>query len=199
MNAEKISMRSQSHKTFIGLIREHVSEWRKSKGWSRESAVQEVVEAHARIEGPITTGITFAPTTQDHFERTKVNADRVFRWLDDETKDTNLLPVNFLPSLLTALPQDARRHLLDDFLRPFGLGVRNLAQGESAALNVAGILGSVLKEGGEANQALVDLITAATPEALSRAHKEISESIQAQMQARTAIEASLSRGADDAK
>lgn len=38
----------------------------------------------------------------------KVNADRVFRWLDDGTKDTNLVPANFVPSILAALPTDLK-------------------------------------------------------------------------------------------
>jgi hypothetical protein len=198
MSAEKISMRSQSHKTFIGQIREHVSEWRKSKQWSRESVVQDVVEAHISIGGPAATGISFAPSTQDSFERMKVNADRVFRWLDDETKDTNLMPANFLPTILSALPPDLRASLLDELLRPLGLGVRHLSGAVAPDMDTTGILRSVLKEGGEAYQALVELIPAATPAALGRALKEISESIQAQTQAREVIEATLARGTADA-
>src|SRR5471030_1880418 len=101
-------MRNESHQTFIGTMRDHVIAWRKREGWSRESVVAAIVDAHELTEGPATTGIAFDPTTRDVFERQKVNADRVFRWLDDEGKDTNLLPANFIHSIWAAMPIDVR-------------------------------------------------------------------------------------------
>lgn len=110
-------MRDVSHKTWIAIVLDHVNAWRKANGWSRETVVQLIVEAHERTNGPVVTGIKFEPHTADTFERWKVNADRVFRWLDDSSKDTNLLPTNFIPSILSAMPMDVRLHCMDDLLR----------------------------------------------------------------------------------
>ncbi|MCS9500340.1 hypothetical protein N1E27_29850, partial [Pseudomonas aeruginosa] len=92
-------MRTESH-TLISTLLGVVNQWRRREGWSRETVVQHIVEAHERIQGALVTGIVFDPPTRDTTERMKVNADRVFRWLDDGTKDTNLVPANFVPSIL---------------------------------------------------------------------------------------------------
>ncbi|MBN0437935.1 hypothetical protein JTM67_36255, partial [Pseudomonas aeruginosa] len=84
-------MRNESH-TLISTLLGVVNQWRRREGWSRETVVQHIVEAHERIQGALVTGIVFDPPTRDATERMKVNADRVFRWLDDGTKDTNLVP-----------------------------------------------------------------------------------------------------------
>ncbi len=88
-------MRNESHKTLIGILREHVADWRRAAGLSSASAIDMIVAAHAHIGGPAVTGIRFDAHT-DEFQRMKNNSDRVLRWLDDETKDTNFLPANFV-------------------------------------------------------------------------------------------------------
>ena len=103
-------------KTAITVVREHVEDWRRAERWSRESMADQIVQAHERIDGPRTTGIKFEPHTTDAYERQRVNADRIYRWLDDHSKDNNLLTVNFLPSILAALPEDRRLHLAEDLL-----------------------------------------------------------------------------------
>lgn len=100
-------MRSESH-TLISTLLSVVNQWRRREGWSRETVVQHIVEAHERINAHIATGIVFDPPSRDAMDRMKANADRVFRWLDDSTKDNNLLPANFLPSILSALPNDLK-------------------------------------------------------------------------------------------
>lgn len=112
------------HRTQIAILRDAVEVWRKRNGWSRETAAQTIVEAHERIGGPASTGIVFEPPSRDTFERVKANADRIFRWLDDSTKDKNLLPVNFVSSILAALPDEQRLQLADELLAPVGLAAR---------------------------------------------------------------------------
>lgn len=181
-------MRHESNRTLIAIVREHTSAWRKSLGWSRETMVDAIVQAHDQRGGPATTGIRFEPHTQDTFARTKVNADRVFRWLDDETKDNNLLPANFLPSVLAAMPHDRRRHCVDDLLRPLNLAVRTLATEGSDVMCIA-LLATVLREQAEASAALAALLDGqATREELIQAHRETSESIVALRQARATVE-----------
>lgn len=111
-------------RTPITLVREHVEDWRRANGWSRETVVQQIVEAHGRLGFDRLTGIAFDPPTRDSFERMRVNADRVFRWLDDSTKDRNLLPFNFVWSILAALPVERRLALADALLFPVGLGAQ---------------------------------------------------------------------------
>ena len=118
-------MRHSSHtKSWISILRDAVESWRKFNGWSRETVAQTIVETHERIGGPANSGIVFDPPSRDAFERAKVNADRIFRWLDDSTKDNNLMPANFIGSILAALPADRRLHLADELLCPFGLVTR---------------------------------------------------------------------------
>ncbi|SSW67264.1 hypothetical protein AVE30378_02533 [Achromobacter veterisilvae] len=190
-------MRHESHKTLIAILREHTSAWRKSQDWSRETMAEYIVAAHETLNGPASTGIRFEPHTQDTFGRLKVNADRVFRWLDDESKDTNLLPANFIPSILAAMPHDRRRHCVDDMLRPLGLAVRTLALEAGDAL-AQGQVTNLMREQTEAAAAAVALLDAnATPAQLVSAHRELSESIVAARGVRAAIEGQMSRAGID--
>lgn len=181
-------MRHESHKSLIAILRDHTSAWRKSLDWSRETMADAIVKAHEGLNGPAVTGIRFEPPTGDTFARMKANADRVSRWLDDESKDSNLLPANFLPSVLVAMPHDRRRHCVDDLLRPLNLAVRTLATEGAETLCVAQ-LANVLREQAEASAALAALLDGqATKEELIQAHRETSESIVALRQARATVE-----------
>lgn len=183
-------MRDKSHTTLIALLLAHINAWRKSEGWSRETVVAAIVDAHERIGGPATTGIRFEPPTTDVFERMKVNADRVFRWLDDSSKDTNLLPANFIPSILAAMPDDVRMHYFDDLLRPFGASARRTADCSGDA-DFLCLLRGVLVENSDAQRALADLVDGATTSELVTAQRELSESLHSTQKALDAVEAAL--------
>ncbi|WP_338881535.1 hypothetical protein WHX56_14070 [Achromobacter veterisilvae] len=190
-------MRHESHKTLIAILREHTSAWRKSQDWSRETLAESIVCAHERLNGAATTGIRFEPNTQDTFGRLKVNADRVFRWLDDESKDSNLLPANFIPSILAAMPHDRRRHCVDDMLRPLGLAVRTLAFDVEEGLAQDQVT-NLMREQTEAAAAAVALLDAkATPAQLVNAHRELSESIVAARGVRASVESQMARAGVD--
>ncbi len=190
-------MRNESH-TLVGMIRRHVVEWRKAEGWSRETVAQQIVESHELLAGPQVTGIRFECKTTDAFERMKNNADRIFRWLDDETKDGNLLPANFIPSILAAMPADRRLACVDDLLRPLQMaGRRTDAAARTGELDVPTKLARVLKEDGEAHLALATLISEPTSCRVDEALKEINESIETKKQVRSVLEAArehMSRG-----
>lgn len=191
-------MRHESQKTLISIIRDHVSAWRKSLDWSRETLAECIVCAHERLNGAATTSIRFEPNTQDTFGRLKVNADRVFRWLDDESKDMNLLPANFIPSILAAMPHDRRRHCVDDMLRPLGLAVRTLALEAGDGLAQVQVT-NLMREQTEAATAAVALLDAsATPAQMVNAHRELSESIVAARGVRAAIEGQMARAGIEA-
>lgn len=168
-------MRNDSQPTLISLIRGAVGEWRRREGWSRESVVDEIVKKHVEINGPATTGIVFDPHTKDTFGRMKVNSDRVFRWLDDESKDCTLLPANFLPSILAALPSDLQLQCLGQILRPLGLEVCRAESAESSQFDPAARASSLIKEGGEAAVQILAMGPNPSPSVIEKAIKEITD------------------------
>lgn len=193
-------MRNESHSiTLIGTLRTAIVEWRKREGWSREAVVQVIVEAHEKLAAPAATGIVFDPNTRDTFERAKVNADRVFRWLDDEGKDNNLLPSNFIPSILAAMPIDIRLHCLDTILRPLGVAVSGLDAAAPADFDATPHLVSFIKEGGEAQLALVAVKPGASIAVLESALKEVGDVRESTNRAAHAISAAITQARDKDK
>lgn len=158
-------MQRATHPSPIGIFRDHIEAWRRDNRWSRETVADQIVQAHIRIGGPSFTGIAFEPPTTDTFERMRVNADRIFRWLDDTTKDRNLLPFNFQLSIIAALPEDRRVVLLNDLLNPLGLHVELGHEGDGEVTQ---------QEIAEAFHALVDhsaQVTIATSQLLDGVHE----------------------------
>lgn len=153
-------MQRATHPSLIAIVRDHVEAWRRENRWSRETAADYIVAAHERIGGPAFTGIAFDPPTGDTFERMRVNADRVFRWLDDSTKDRNLLPANFLWSVLAALPMDRRVLLVNDLLHPVDIAVRAVidADGEPTAEEIASNFREIVAHGSDATVAVSQLL-----------------------------------------
>lgn len=181
-------MRNGSH-TLIGTLRHHVEAWRKRNGWSRETCVAMIVEAHEAAGFNVDTGIEFVSQNKDAFSRMHTNAERVFRWLDDVTKDTNHLPSNFIPSILIAMPIDVRIAALADLLTPQGVSVSRMDCNESADL--PGLLQAVINESAQAQSAVVSLLDGATTAELAIAQRELSESIDASRQLLANVEQQL--------
>lgn len=163
-------MRNESH-TFIGALRDAIEAWRKENGWSRETVVMAILEAHISIDAETTTGIVFDPQTRDTFERAKVNADRVFRWLDDVTKDSNTCPANFIPSILAALPVDRRLALVNRWLMPLGISCRSVNE-KSLASEVQCFKGLVLSAA-SAQSAVANLLDGVDPGELEQAQEAL--------------------------
>ena len=185
-------MRNESH-TLIAILRHHVAVWRKGKDWSRETVCQDIVEMHEAIGGPTATRIRFEPNTRDTYERSKVNADRIFRWLDDETKDVNLLPANFIFSIWSAMPVDIRLACINDCLEQFELHATGHGDGSDTSLDISFHFRDVVKESGEALLALARVVDDQSLPALEQAEKEIGEAIEAKGRARRAIHAAIVR------
>ncbi len=169
-------MQSCSHKTTIAILLEAIQQWRKSNGWSRETVVDEIVSAHIKAGFDVPTGIIFNPETQDTYSRMKVNADRVYRWLDDPSKDNNLLPANFMNSILMALPIELRIATANQLHMPVGLSCSSLSHEENHNTPLD-ILQKIMRESAEAQQSIAALIDGETEAELHTAHKEISEAI----------------------
>lgn len=181
-------MRKNSQ-TLIAALRIAVNTWRRREGWSRESVAQQIADIYHQGSGPVVTGLKFDPPTHDIYQRAHVNADRIFRWLDDETKDTNLLPANVLPYLLAVLPDDLRVQVANAMLEPAGLGVRVMAS--SSEHDLAHALQHVAREGGEAVAAMASLLDGTTPDELEAARQELTESAAAVEAALGIVEAKL--------
>lgn len=178
--------------TWIATIRDAVEVWRKANGWSRESAADRIVAVHDMRGGHRVTGIEFNPPTRDTFERVKVNADRIFRWLDDVTKDSTLLPTNFIPSVLAALPSDIRMHLVDDLLRSNDLACRQtLTASDASPITI--LLRSMMVETAQADQAVAALLDGVDPGELETAQREIADAIAVLVRAQNRVE-SMMRG-----
>jgi hypothetical protein len=169
-------MQNESH-TDIAILRTHFNAWRKASGFSRETAVQVVVEAHEKAGFDIASNIRFEPNTRDTFERMKVNADRVYRWLDDESKENNLLPFNFHKSILLALPLEYRASCMNEMYRALGLAVHSIDVADNDALNVNFHLCDIVKETSEAVQSVAQLNNSADEVSLLKAEKEVSDAI----------------------
>lgn len=168
-------MRSNPHKTRIAMYRECIEEWRKREGWSRETVCQMIVEAHERIDGPATTGIRFEPPTTDAYERQKVNAERIFRWLDDVSKDKNLLPANFEASIEEALPIDIYLKFENMRLARRGVELRQIEAEPRPVLDVAPHLRALVKEAAEATTSLLSIGPDATVDQLRTSCQELQD------------------------
>lgn len=189
MSSQNI-MQNVSHKTTIAIVRDAVEAWRKENGWSRETVCQTIVEAHEAKGFDQVTGIVFEPKTTDAFKRQKVNADRIYRWLDDVAKDNNLLPVNFTVSILSAMPAALRVSTANAMLHSIGVVSRS-ANGQQKAHSTLELLHDILKETAEAANSVAKLITSDTKEDLQLAHKEVSEAMEALKRAQAVIEFKL--------
>lgn len=183
-------MRSVSQ-TLIGILREEIAEYRRIHRLSRETVAASIVEAHEALGADASTGIRFEPKTLDAFERTKVNADRIFRWLDDSTKDVNLLPANFLVSLLTGLPEEVRRRALDRILLPLGFAVRELGEEQGGAPVSARGVAALIREQSEAAAAATGLLGEHGPTALVDARREVAEAVDVGQRMLERIEAQM--------
>jgi hypothetical protein len=185
-------MRNQSH-TLISTFRDAVDQWRRRVGWSREAVVDAIVREHDAHDAGAITGIRFDSNPADTFESMKNNADRVFRWLDDVSKDRNLLPANFLPTILAALPLDLRLHCANALLRQGGLEARGSDDLEPASFDAARDLKSMTKESAEAQIAMIGLGEHSTIEELEAGLREVEEAREAHAQAARDIKAALAK------
>lgn len=184
-------MRNQSHnKTRIATLLEYVDKWRHAMDWSRETVCTQIVEAHYRIGADRLTQVKFEQGG-DAFTIQKNNADRIYRWLDDKTKDKNLLCANFEQSILAAMPADIRMACLNELLAPLGLVVRGVDVQKPGTLNATMHLVKVARESSEAQGAMAELIDGATPAELAKADRELAEAEEAIRVARAAVRSQI--------
>lgn len=186
-------MRANSHRTVIGVIRDGVSRWRRREGLTRQLVADRIVDAHNECGFDSLTGLDFHAVTgdADRADRAmQTNSERIWRWLDDETKETTLLPANLIPSVLMAMPVDIRQEVVTEILAPLGLVVSPHISEQSGQL--LDVLMSLVKEGGEANTAFARLCVgtdaaSASMAALIDTDRELAEAMAALSRARDEV------------
>lgn len=182
-------------KTVIATLRDVVQEWMRREGYSRETAAQLIIEAHDRIGGPAATKIEFNPETRDAYERARVNADRIFRWLDDVTKDRNMVPPNFIPSVLSALPLDLRLLAGNALMLPANMACHPLGE-QSQGEKLLCLFKAKMKEGSDAQMAVAALLDGIAPGELKAAQVALQEDIATSQALLTMVEGLINRCGD---
>lgn len=166
-------MKSESQ-TWTSTLLNYVSAWRRRDGLSVSAAATTIVEAY-QANGEPTVGGAFKKSN-DIFDDARVNGQRIFRWLDDQTKDTNLLPANFAPATLLALPEDLRLRAVNELLAPIGLIAEPICSG-SQAVDFSNTLSRLCKESGEATSALAALTDGIQAGELEKARSELQDAL----------------------
>lgn len=179
-------MRNASHKSKLATLMHFVDQWKVRVG-SREAVALSIVEAHRAYGMEEVTGIRFE-SNGDPFTLAKNAADRIFRWLDDKTKETNFMPANFEQSILAAMPDDLRYAYVCEVMRPLGYSPRKFIFCVGEDFDAIERAQAINKEGAEALQAVMSLSANASPESMFAAHKELSEAIGTMRGARAALE-----------
>lgn len=183
-------MRNTSHKTKLATLIHYIDQWKQRAG-SREAVAVAIVDKHRELGLEAVTGIRFEQSG-DAFTLAKNAADRIFRWLDDKTKDTNLMPANFEQSILAAMPDDLRLMFLNEYLSPLGLSARPHIACFGDEFELVGRAHASHKETSEAVTALLALATDSSPKGLLMALKETTEAITELKANQAAIEREIS-------
>jgi hypothetical protein len=191
-------MRDSSHKSRIQIIRDHVAAWRKSHGWSRETAAAEIVAAHERIGGHLSGAIVF-DRSADVYTTQKNHADRIWRWLDDESKDNNLMPANFENSILAALPIERRVDLLNEILAQIDCVSRARHYDPKAHLNAHELVQTIMRANHRTEADAADLLDGVDPGELPRLHSSLVDDIRIKQRTLRVVESALSTAGEPLK
>lgn len=184
-----------THKTWIGTLSDYVDHWRRTTGMSREAVAEMIISKYQDINKSSLPGVKdFANDKSNdidkNYEARRVNADRVFRWLDDKSKDSTLLPTNFIPTVLLALPDDLRIRCANDLLRHIGMVAQEIVVEDSSS-DALTHFRSIIKESADAELALAELLDGETVEELIAVQQEINELELATSKAKSFVSAKL--------
>ncbi len=171
------SLRDRPHKTLIAVLRDAVTLWRQRQRWSVESAANEIVEHYYQSGFDYVWAVEFQRTDggRNVLKAMKANGERLARWLDDQTKDTTLLPANLVPMVLSALPADLRLMCLSEIFEPLGMCIQ-LARLDEAPGSHTQLMSALAKENGEGMAAFALLAEQCSRDQLLATLKEIEES-----------------------
>lgn len=177
-------MQRASQKTKLSILAHHVDQWRARAG-SRETVATEIVEAHIAA-GYNTRAKLHFDTQGDAFMLAKSRADRIFRWLDDKTKDGNFMPPNFEDSVLLAMPADIRMAYLNEWLSFLDISAQGI--GEAGGIfDVSDHFMTLSKESAEAVVSVAQVMKDPSAANIARAEIELSEAESANRNIREAL------------
>jgi hypothetical protein len=184
---------SHADESWVDCLKRYLRIWKKeSGGYSDATICDEIVKAHDAIGGPAKTGIRFQPGSVDEYNRKKANAARIMRMLNDELDgdDGSLLNINFLPSVLAAMPAALRIRFLNEYLGPVDLRVCRLDDRISERVTI-GNLTAMMKEDSESVAACAQLLEDADEEALAVARKETHDALEEKIKMLRAIDSMI--------
>ena len=185
-------MKTKSHGkriSTVALTARIVEQFRTDSSITRISMGPVFFDGYSQAGGFSATGIRLESDKADVHEWARINSQRFYRWLDDLTKDNNLLPSNMLPSVLMSVSMPYRIEWADEFLRPLGLACHQLAT-EVKPIDVCG-LQNLIKEASEAQQSILSLLDGATRNELQAALREVTELQAVVDQLRNSIESQI--------
>jgi len=182
-------------KTWIGIIADHVDMWRRSSRLSRESIAALIVDKYNEMHPDGLPGVKEFSDHSDIYTRQTTNSARIFRWLDDRSKEENLLNANFLPVIVNAMPSEIRIHCFNEMFRQMNMVVANVDEpsqdNKSQNKNPLAHLKEILKESSDACNAVAELIDGETYEELIKAQQELLELVSASSNALNHVNAKL--------
>lgn len=156
-------MKRATHPTATAIVLDHIEAWRRDNRWSREAVISVIVEYHEQNGLDDITGIRFE-NHADQFERARVNAQRVYRWLDEST-ERNPLQINLIWSIAGAMPEDRRILLINDLLQPIQLHVDGAIghDGEVAHHDITSVFREIVQHNAEGTVAVSNLLDGIDP------------------------------------
>ncbi len=188
----KSIMRDSYHeRTLIAIIAAAIVEWKDSKGWSRETVADKIISHFYDLQPKGLPGISFnLNSSGDEYQRMHVNANKLFRWLDEITKD-GTLPSNMCVYLLGALPVDLRTKTVNNLMALGGINMTAKPVLHADPDHPLEMLENVLTESAEATKALAALVDGVDPGELEHAQHTLSMAIAAMQSAKRVIDAQL--------
>lgn len=183
------------HTTWLGVLRDAVHAWRRREHWSVETVADELVQAYFKGGFESVQPVDFHRPGhgRDVMLCMKANCERISRWLDDQSKDKNLLNPNLMPWVLAALPLDLRLAAAGEMLARCGLSVGVLQHKEVDASHAA-LLTCLIRESGEGMVAFSQLDEQADLARLKRTEVELEESLAEQQRALDFVRNRLAAG-----
>lgn len=192
-------MQHRTQKTIISIISDHVDAWRRSTGMSREAISELIITKYRndnkhRLPGVKDFSNDKVKNVDEAFEARRVNADRIFRWLDDRSKDSTFLPANFIPSVLGSMPDDLRISCVNQILIQLDMFAQNIERpvNSDSCCNPLSHLKKLIKESREAEQSLCELIENYDQSDLMQAQKELSDLVQVAKEGLVSVSVRLS-------
>jgi len=170
-------MRDKSQRTLIAIIADAIVEWKDRSGWSRETVADNIIEnyfshfpdAASRPDMGL-PGIAFLPPKHgDTYTRMHSNANKLFRWLDELTKDKGLLPANFIPVLISSLPGDLRLKTVNAILSMYAINMTAKPMASGKHQDTLAMLEATLQDTSEASKSIAALLDGIDPGELEHA------------------------------